>query len=638
VSYTLGVDLGTTFTAAATVDDGGVPTMVGLGNRALQIPSVLYFGADGTVLVGEMAERHAVADPTRVVREFKRRMGDRVPILVAGAAYSPQMLTGRLLRWVVEQTAERLGDLPSRVVLTHPASWQQFKVDTLHQAAALADLPAILTRPEPVAAALQYADTNRVEVGQRICVYDLGGGTFDVCVVRRTLDGFEILGVPEGIEHLGGIDFDEAVFDQVRRDLSPRLSPVDHDDPGFWRLRRDCVDGKEALSVDVDTDIPVSLAGVTTSVRLTRAEFEGMIRPALGETIDATHRALNSAGLAASDLTGFVLVGGSSRIPLVSEMLSAEFRCSIARNTHPKHDIALGAALAGVVGTGTATTTPLRIQAPAAAVPRGTRRRTVRRTTGAGVATVAIVGAVVAGWAWLGASASADSPLGTSPEQAGTAASVSNLAVSNLSVSNLSVSTAVSSTAAASDSTSALTSTDPTTMPSLTTTSAVSSGSDRTTSLPPPAVRAPSSLDRQTVIWLQTLCDGGKQMNKADIVAGTNYPDLDSAQAAYVQSYALQSAGAEQTASRLQALAAGSVADGRIDVARTVAELHKLQAILSDSSQQFRDLTPRGVADLDAAARRVSKRVRQDVELLDMKLLSAPETEFVTALPGCQLS
>ena len=638
MSYTLGVDLGTTFTAAATVDDGGVPTMVGLGNRALQIPSVLYFGADGTVLVGEMAERHAVADPTRVVREFKRRMGDRVPILVAGAAYSPQMLTGRLLRWVVEQTAERLGDLPSRVVLTHPASWQQFKVDTLHQAAALADLPAILTRPEPVAAALQYADTNRVEVGQHICLCDLGGGTFDVCVVRRTIDGFEILGVPEGIEHLGGIDFDEAVFDQVRRDLSPRLSPVDHDDPGFWRLRRDCVDGKEALSVDVDTDIPVSLAGVTTSVRLTRAEFEGMIRPALGETIDATHRALNSAGVAASDLTGFVLVGGSSRIPLVSEMLSAEFRCSIARNTHPKHDIALGAALAGVFGTGTATTTPPRIQPPAAAAPRGTHRRTVRRTTGAGVAAVAIVGAVVAGWSWLGASASADSPLGTSPEQAGTAASVSNLSASNLSASNLSVTTAVSLTAAASDSTSALTSTDPTTMPSLTTTSAVSSGSDRTTSLPPPAVRAPSSLDRQTVIWLQTLCDGGKQMNKADIVAGTNYPDLDSAQAAYVQSYALQSAGAEQTASRLQALAAGSVADGRIDVARTVAELHKLQAILSDSSQQFRDLTPRGVADLDAAARQVKERVDQHVQLLGMKLLSAPERVFVTALPGCQPS
>ena len=210
--------------------------------------------------------------------------------------------------------------------------------------------------------------------------------------------------------------------------------------------------------------------------------------------------------------------------------------------------------------------------------------------------------------------------------------------MSNLSASNLSVTTAVSSTAAASDNARPLSSTDPTTIPSLTTTSAVSSGSDRTTSVPPLAVRAPSSLDRQTVIWLQALCDGAKQMNNADIVAGTFYLDLDSAQAAYVQSYVLQSAEAEQTASRLRALAAGSVADGRIDVARTVAELHKLQAILRDGAEQIRDLTPRGIADVEAVADQVKERVGHNVELLRMKLLSAPERVFVTALPGCQPS
>ena len=106
MSYRLGVDLGTTFTAAASITDGDPPTMVGLGNRSLQIPSVLFIQADGSTLVGEPAERRGLEDPARVVREFKRRLGDPIPILVAGASYSAESLTARLLRWVVS-TADR---------------------------------------------------------------------------------------------------------------------------------------------------------------------------------------------------------------------------------------------------------------------------------------------------------------------------------------------------------------------------------------------------------------------------------------------------------------------------------------------------------------------------------------------------
>src|SRR3954471_10159015 len=113
-SYRLGVDLGTTYTAAA-VGNGGAPTMVGLGNRALQIPSVLFLNDDGEFLVGEAAERRGVAEPDRLVREFKRRIGDHVPILVAGSPYSPQALTARLLRWVVDTTTQRMGGPPASV-------------------------------------------------------------------------------------------------------------------------------------------------------------------------------------------------------------------------------------------------------------------------------------------------------------------------------------------------------------------------------------------------------------------------------------------------------------------------------------------------------------------------------------------
>src|SRR5215213_1461243 len=126
MGYRLGVDLGTTFTAAA-VDGGAGPEMVGLGNRALQVPSVVFLGEDGSFLAGEAAERRGVTQPERVVREFKRRIGDTVPLLVAGQPFSPQALTAKLLTWVVQVVSERRGGGPELVVLTHPANWGGYK-------------------------------------------------------------------------------------------------------------------------------------------------------------------------------------------------------------------------------------------------------------------------------------------------------------------------------------------------------------------------------------------------------------------------------------------------------------------------------------------------------------------------------
>src|SRR3954451_23935973 len=126
MGYRLGVDLGTTFTAAA-LDAGSGPEMVGLGTRALQVPSVVFVAADGSFVCGEAAERRGVTQPERLVREVKRRIGDTVPMLVAGAPFSPQALTAKLLSWVVEVVGERRGGGPELVVLTHPANWGGYK-------------------------------------------------------------------------------------------------------------------------------------------------------------------------------------------------------------------------------------------------------------------------------------------------------------------------------------------------------------------------------------------------------------------------------------------------------------------------------------------------------------------------------
>ncbi|HET9647599.1 MAG TPA: Hsp70 family protein [Microlunatus sp.] len=356
MAYRLGVDMGTTFTAAA-VATGVSPTLLELGNRALQIPSVLFLTDEGDFLVGEAAEHRALAEPERVVREFKRRIGDTVPVLITGVPYSPQALTARLLGHVVSSAKVRMGEDPDRVVLTHPANWGPYKLELLDQVGVMAGLGPVELVAEPLAAAAQYAHQTRVDFGDTIAVYDLGGGTFDACVLRKERDGFSVLGNPEGIEHLGGIDFDEALFRYVLDQVGSPAKGSDPDDKGLVqglaRLRRDCVDAKEALSTDIRTIVPIILPGLSTRVMLQRAEFERLIRPALTDTMQALHRTIESAGLEPYQLRSIVLVGGSSRIPLVGELLSASFEVPLALDTHPKHDVALGAVRA-VATTGRA--------------------------------------------------------------------------------------------------------------------------------------------------------------------------------------------------------------------------------------------------------------------------------------------
>ena len=347
MGYRLGVDLGTTFTAAA-VGNGQPPSMLGLGHRALQVPSVVFLTEDGEFLIGDAAERRGRTDPARMVREFKRRIGDPVPLLVAGIPFSPQALTARLLAWVVTAATERMGAEPDELVLTYPANWGGYKRELLSQVIALADIGDARTCPEPQAAAVQYAARAGLRPDGRIAVYDLGGGTFDVCVLeKRTDTEFGLLGKPDGVENLGGVDFDEAVFQHVLSALGPAATGLDprtvEATAALARLRRDCVEAKEALSADVETAIPVTLPGLTTSVRLTRAELESLIGPPLRDTIAATGRALRSAGVPPEQLTAIVLVGGSSRIPLVSHLLQGTFGVPTAVDIHPKHDVALGA-------------------------------------------------------------------------------------------------------------------------------------------------------------------------------------------------------------------------------------------------------------------------------------------------------
>lgn len=453
MAYSLGIDLGTTYSAAA-VARGDRLEIFQLGERAATIPSIVLLRADGEVLTGEAAERRALAEPTRTGREFKRRLGDPTPIILGGTPYGAEALLAHLLRAIVDRVKQQLGEPPSSVALCHPAAYSAYKLDLLQQAVRQADIGPVTLLPEPEAAALDYARQERVPSGSVIAIYDFGGGTFDATILRKTDTGFELLGQPEGLERLGGIDFDEALFRRALELATTGGAVIDQNDPATMaaiaRLRDECRRAKEALSSDTDATIAIFLPGFQSEMRLTRAEFEDMVRPRIHETIAALGRATRSAGLEYGGIDRILLVGGSSRIPLVAEMVREETGRPVAVDAHPKHTMALGAAYvaeaqreatasaaSAVAGVAVATaavmpgetvaapvlTEPELEPVPAAAAPPSDGVR-ARRTLPIGLALVGVVvvAAVAIGANMLGGGGGA----GSSPSAAPSVAVVAN--------------------------------------------------------------------------------------------------------------------------------------------------------------------------------------------------------------------
>jgi YVTN family beta-propeller protein len=203
---------------------------------------------------------------------------------------------------------------------------------------------------EPVAAAIHYTSQQRVEAGAYIGVYDLGGGTFDATVLRKTDEGFEVHGTPMGDDRLGGIDFDQAVLAHVAASLGDRWSQLDLADMATLRsvaqVQANAVEAKEALSTDMEASVAVILPGTIEDVRLTRAEFEGAIRLPLQRTVEVFRETVLASGLEPAQLQRVLLIGGSSRIPLVSQLLTQQLGVRVTVDAHPKYAVCLGAAVA----------------------------------------------------------------------------------------------------------------------------------------------------------------------------------------------------------------------------------------------------------------------------------------------------
>ncbi|MFG3342025.1 Hsp70 family protein [Glycomyces sp. NPDC048151] len=328
--HVLGIDFGTSNTVAVLRSaDGRVRPL--LFDGAPILPSAVYYNSDGRMLVGRDAERNARMDPARFEPNPKRRIDDGSLFLGTSEIPVPQVFA-YVLQQVALEAQRQAGQMPGQVRLTHPARWGERRRAILVDAARLAGLPTPQLIPEPVAAASYFTSVlgTAVPPGRSLAIYDLGGGTFDATVVRRTQTGFEVL-AEEGVGDIGGLDFDHGIVEHLGKTYGKShpaewqrlLTPSDDRDRRYRRMLYEDVRGaKETLSRTASADI--HLPALEVDAHLTRAEFEEIARPPLERTVDCLQRAIQSARMNPADLVGIFLVGGSSRIPAISQLIHSK--------------------------------------------------------------------------------------------------------------------------------------------------------------------------------------------------------------------------------------------------------------------------------------------------------------------------
>ena len=351
----IGIDLGTTNSCVA-VMEGGEPTVITNQEGARTTPSVVGFAKNGERLVGQLAKRQAVSNPENTIISIKRHMGTNHKVTVEGKEYTPQEISAMILQKIKADAEAYLGEPVKQAVITVPAYFTDSQRQATKDAGAIAGLEVLRIINEPTAAALAYG-VDKEEDG-KVLVFDLGGGTFDVSILELGDGVFEVLAT-SGNNHLGGDDFDQRIMNYLIEEFK-KESGIDlsNDKLADQRLKEAAEKAKIELSGVASTNInlPFITADATgpkhLDVTLTRAKFEELTADLVEATIEPTRKAMQDAGLSASDIDKVLLVGGSSRIPAVQEAIKKVLGKEPTKNVNPDECVAIGAAIQGGVLVG----------------------------------------------------------------------------------------------------------------------------------------------------------------------------------------------------------------------------------------------------------------------------------------------
>ena len=352
----VGIDLGTTNSCIATLE-GGEPTVIVNAEGARTTPSVVAFSKSGEILVGEVAKRQAVTNVDRTISSVKRHMGSDWTVDIDGKKWTPQEISAQILMKLKRDAEAYLGEPVTDAVITCPAYFNDAQRQATKDAGKIAGLNVKRIVNEPTAAALAYG-LDKQGTDQRILVFDLGGGTFDVSILDLADGVFEVLST-SGDNHLGGDDWDQRVIDWMA-DKFQQENGVDlrQDPMALQRLKEAAENAKKELSAAQQTTINLPFITMNQSgplhlnYTLTRAEFEKITRDLLERCKQPVTNALRDANLKLSDLTEVILVGGSTRMPAVQELVKTMTGKQPNMSVNPDEVVADGAAVQGGVLTG----------------------------------------------------------------------------------------------------------------------------------------------------------------------------------------------------------------------------------------------------------------------------------------------
>ncbi len=346
----IGIDLGTTNSCVA-VMEGGQPTVISNAEGARTTPSVVAFTKNGERLVGEPAKRQAVTNADNTISSIKRDMGTDRGRTIDGKKYSPQQISAMILQKLKGDAENYLGDKVTEAVITVPAYFNDAQRQATKDAGKIAGLDVKRIINEPTAAALAYGLDNEKE--QKIMVYDLGGGTFDVSVIEIGEGVIEVLAT-SGNNRLGGDDFDQRVTDWMLSEFKNKEGvDLSGDKMAMQRLKEAAEKAKKELSASTTTDINLPYITATAEgpkhleLTLTRAKFEELIHDLVEATAEPVRNALKDAGLNPSDLGQVLLVGGSTRVPCVQEKVKQLTGKEPSKTLNPDECVALGASIQG---------------------------------------------------------------------------------------------------------------------------------------------------------------------------------------------------------------------------------------------------------------------------------------------------
>ncbi len=350
MSKIIGIDLGTTNSCVA-VMEGGKPVVIANTEGARTTPSVVAFTKTGERLVGEPAKRQAVTNSEKTISSIKRHMGSDYRVTVDGKKYSPQEISAMILQKLKADAESYLGEKVTEAVITVPAYFNDAQRQATKDAGKIAGLDVKRIINEPTAAALAYGLDNEKE--QKIMVYDLGGGTFDVSVIEIGDGVIEVLAT-SGDNRLGGDDFDEKITRYMLQEFKNAEGiDLSGDKMAMQRLREAAEKAKKELSSAATTNINLPFITATSEgpkhfdMNLTRAKFDELTADLVERTVIPVQNALRDAGLTASELSKVLLVGGSTRIPAVQDKVKQLTGKEPSKNLNPDECVAIGASIQG---------------------------------------------------------------------------------------------------------------------------------------------------------------------------------------------------------------------------------------------------------------------------------------------------